>query len=99
MTSQLSASEKIEVYFFKGCPNADRVFSYFDSCGIAYNKIDVETLDISNPNRNFSSPSVLVDNRLVFGSEVSAGATGCTVEVFSPEALARALSKNGNADG
>ncbi len=83
------APSKIEVIFFQGCPNAEKLFSYLTENSFAYVAVDVETLNPVDIRRNYTSPSVLVGGQLVFGGTAQMGAAGCTYGEFSTEDLAR----------
>jgi predicted thioredoxin/glutaredoxin len=69
---------KVELIYFQGCPNAERAREALRNAGRTdFLEINQSEIEEKSPYKKYSSPSILVDGKLVAGSPASAGA--CSV--------------------
>lgn len=81
------AMKKITLITFQGCPNADRLRTLLNEAGVTYEDIEQDLLDSSHPLRGYTSPTLLAEGEVVFGSRLGAGTSGCTVGLPDREEL------------
>lgn len=73
---------KVELIFFNGCPEVDHARMAIRSAGVAnFVEVNQDNLPKDSPYRTFSSPSILLNGKLVAGSLVTGGA--CSIEDWS----------------
>ena len=69
---------RVELVFFDGCPNVDLARNSIRSAGVSdFLEINQNKLAEAHPYRRFSSPSILVDGKILVGSEN--GGSSCSV--------------------
>ena len=68
---------KVELVYFDGCPNVEQAREAIRTAGASFEEVKQNPLLGDNPYRGYSSPSVLVDGRLVAGS--CNGAAACSI--------------------
>jgi predicted thioredoxin/glutaredoxin len=69
---------KIELLFFRGCPNVNRAREALRSMGITdFLEVDQGQLENSHPYLHYSSPTILKDGKLVAGSV--SGSAACSI--------------------
>jgi len=81
---------------FEGCPNSSRIVSLLEDMGVEFSKIDQSLLPADHPFRHYSSPTLLRNGTILFGSHTD-GESGCSLSLPSDEAirmLLRDLRKN-----
>lgn len=88
---------KVELVFFSGCPSVERARQAIRAAGVnAFSEVELGELPTGHPYRKLSSPSVLVDGKLVAGS--SNGGAACSLiswdEVSESLRTLAALSKS-----
>jgi hypothetical protein len=95
----------LELIVFSGCPNVAKARAALDEAGLRYEVVDQAGLTVSDPRREFSSPTLLVDGRLALGS--ASGAKSCSwvawdvasvsgaVAEFAPESVTQAADLTG----
>ncbi|MCO4753962.1 MAG: hypothetical protein KC478_05745 [Bacteriovoracaceae bacterium] len=75
----------VKVLYFKGCPNAEKVFNLLQKESIPFEIVDQESLPEEHEWNNFSSPSIFVNEKLVYGQE--AINRGCTYGMPTNEVM------------
>lgn len=66
---------KVELVFFSGCPSVPRARqAIMDAGNMEFHETNIEALDPNDPRRRLSSPSILVNGKLVVGSQNGAAA-------------------------
>ena len=61
--------------------------------GVDFVEVCQDELSVSDPLREFSSPTLLVDNEIIFGSRVSGLGGGCSLKLPTDAELLEAIKK------
>ena len=72
--------QKIKFIYFEGCPNAAKVRLLLEEAGLPFESLDQNQLPSGHPFRGYSSPAVLVNEKLIYGAVAQGG--GCSLEPF-----------------
>jgi len=78
---------KVKFIYFEGCPNADKTRTALKTIGIDFDNVNQGDLPESSIFRNYSSPTILQGNNVIFGCETGQGRGGCSLEVPSIDEL------------
>lgn len=81
--------KNVKIIYFEGCPNAEPLMKMMAELGMEFEKIDQGKLASDSEFKNFSSPTILKANEVVFGAEASGG--GCSLNLPSKEDLKKKL--------
>lgn len=65
---------RIELVYFEGCPNVERARTVIRSIMIEFSEVKQDHLAQGDPYRRYSSPTILVDGKIIVGSENEAAA-------------------------
>ncbi len=76
----------ITLLTFRGCPNADPVREVLRKLGIAFRDVLSDDLPQSHPWRAYSSPTILQNDKIVFGTD-QGGDGACSLNVPTEEFL------------
>ena len=71
--------KNIKFVYFDGCPNAQKVLNILMDLGVEFEEIEQTSLPDGNEFKNYSSPTVIVDDKIVFGAEAEGG--GCSLNL------------------
>ncbi len=74
---------EVKFIYSEGCPNADKTRTALKTIGIDFDSIKQDDLSESSIFRNYSSPTILQGNNVIFGCETDQGRGGCSLEVPS----------------
>lgn len=85
------AMKKIQLITFNGCPNADSFRNALSHLGVNFDDVVQDNLDENHPLRGYSSPTILIGNRILVGSQLSGG--GCSVTNVSIEQLEKKIKE------
>lgn len=77
---------ELKLVYFKGCPNADKVRSALATTGHQFDEIKQDDLPPRHPLKNYSSPSILKNNEILYGTSTGSEG-GCSLEIPSLEQL------------
>ncbi len=69
----------IKFIYFDGCPNAQKIMNILSELEIHFEKIEQTSLSDGHQYKNYSSPTVLADNEIIFGTQADGG--GCSVNI------------------
>lgn len=72
-----STSQTIVLLYFKGCPNVEKARRELRALRVDYLEVCQDDLGEDDPRRNYSSPSILWDGRILLGEAVN-GSACCT---------------------
>ena len=86
--------EALTLIYFEGCPKADTARDLLREAGHPFTEARQEELAEGHPLRAYTSPTILLGKRVLFGS--AAGEAGCSIE---PLDRARVLSNLREAAG
>jgi|TARA_B100000749_G_scaffold280077_2_gene274695 hypothetical protein len=78
-----------KLVYFRGCPNYLPAEELLRSAGVKFESVCQDDLSNSDPLKNYSSPTLLINNKIVFGSEAVGG--GCSMPLPSKEELLKIL--------
>lgn len=70
----------LKLIYFKGCPNAKRLEYLLGKLGRKFKSVEQSDLPKSHPLRKYSSPTLLLNDQVVFGSPIE-GDDGCSVVI------------------
>ncbi|MFG1485606.1 glutathione S-transferase N-terminal domain-containing protein [Halobacteriovorax sp. RZ-1] len=73
----------IKFIYFDGCPNAQKIMNILSELNIDFEKIEQTSLTDGNQFKNYSSPTVIVDEEIIFGSQADGG--GCSLNLPTTE--------------
>jgi glutaredoxin len=95
-SQQKRAMTSIQLITFNGCPNADKFRNILSHVGINFEDVVQDKLEENHPLKRYSSPTILIDNRVLVGSQSNGG--GCSVINVSIEELEKKIKEviNGN---
>lgn len=79
----------IKFIYFNGCPNAQRVMDILSQLDLEFEKIEQTALGDDNEFKHYSSPSVIADGEIIFGSKTKGG--GCSLNIPTVESLKQKL--------
>ena len=74
---------EVKFIYSEECPNADKTRTALKTIGIDFDSIKQDDLSESSIFRNYSSPTILQGNNVIFGCETGQGRGGCSLEVPS----------------
>ena len=83
----------LKLVYFEGCPNAPKAVNLLESIGEDFERINQETLPPADPYRNYASPTLLLNDRIVFGA-ITDGSGGCSLCIPTQEVLKETLKSS-----
>ncbi|MBE8221587.1 MAG: hypothetical protein HAW60_02540 [Bdellovibrionales bacterium] len=75
--------KNIKCIYFDGCPNSKKIINILYELEISFEKIEQTSLTGENPFKNYSSPTVIADGEIIFGSQADGG--GCSLHLPTAE--------------
>lgn len=66
-----------KLIYFNQCPNYQPAIDLLQDAGIVFETVCQDRLDISDPYKNYSSPTLLKGDEIIFGARAHGG--GCSV--------------------
>jgi hypothetical protein len=78
---------------FKGCPIVKKAKSLLAEAQLKYTEVQQDELPELHPYRAYSSPSLLKDDRLIFGSRTGSQSYGCTMAIPTLMELTQKLGR------
>ena len=85
---------KIVLVYFSDCPNAIEAREILERSGLQFYAVNQDQLSKNDPLLGYSSPSILVNGALIFGSKTHDGARGCSVIRIDESVLIRRLRES-----
>jgi hypothetical protein len=82
--------EKLKFIYFEGCPNAQKMSKSLKDLGYELDEIEQNSLPNGNQYKDYSSPTIIKSNRVIFGEQAEGG--GCSLNLPSIERLKELLS-------
>lgn len=83
------AVAKFKLIFFKGCPNYQPAIDLLNEVGLNFETICQDDLEDSSSFKKYSSPTLLLDEKIIFGSLAIGG--GCSLQLPNKEDLLKIL--------
>ncbi len=84
---------KIQLIYFRGCPNYDVVKDLLCEMGLEYEEIDQNNLQENDLLKLLSSPSILKNGELIYGQRIGSAKGGCTLNLADKSYLAAKLKE------
>lgn len=81
--------DKYKLIYFEGCPNHQPAVEILESVGIEFTRICQDQLEDGDPLKNYSSPTLLKGEKILFGAEAKGG--GCSMPLPSKDELIKIL--------
>jgi hypothetical protein len=70
--------KKFTLIYFNGCPNHEPAKDLLVQAGIDFVEVCQDTIDDSDSLKGYSSPTLLMGDRIIFGSKVPGSGGGCS---------------------
>jgi hypothetical protein len=83
--------QKFRLIYFIGCPNYEPAKSLLEKAGVEFEEVCQDEISSSDPHKEFSSPTLLMDDRIIFGSRVSGSGGGCLWKLPTIDELVEAI--------
>ena len=80
---------KYKLIYFIGCPNYPPAVDLLNQAGLEFEAICQDKLEETNTFKNYSSPTLLDGEKIIFGSEVTGG--GCSMPLPNKDELLKLL--------
>ncbi|MBK9294500.1 MAG: hypothetical protein IPM57_08655 [Oligoflexia bacterium] len=84
--------KKLKLIYFKGCPNVEKIRRTLKDGGFDFEEINQNELSSHHPLKNYSSPTILRNEEIIFGS-ISSSDGGCSLKVPDVEQLRALIMK------
>lgn len=78
-----------KLIYFNGCPNHQPAVDLLNEAGLTFESVCQDGLDNSDPHKNYSSPTLLKGDKIIFGSEANGG--GCSMPLPSKDELLKLI--------
>jgi hypothetical protein len=82
--------EKLKFIYFEGCPNAQIMKTALNDLGYELEEIEQNSLPSGNPYKDYSSPTILKNSKLIYGEKAAGG--GCSLNMPDLKKLKEMLS-------
>jgi len=82
---------QVKLIYFEGCPNAEKTKKALHRAGVDFETMCQDELPESHPYKSYSSPTILKENEVVFGSRTGTGSGGCSLDMPSEKVLRESL--------
>jgi glutaredoxin len=83
--------ENIKLVYFRGCPNYKSVKKLLTRIGVSFDEINQDDLSDGHPLKRFTSPTILKNEKLIFGEKISDASGGCSIRIPERWELERKL--------
>jgi hypothetical protein len=83
----------VKLIYFDGCPNIDRIRTILRSvAAVTIEEVRQDLLHATDSLRNYSSPTVLCGDSLIFGIQTNAP-SACSIETIEADAIRHRLAR------
>jgi glutaredoxin len=82
--------KKLKFIYFTGCPNAQKMKETLEDLDYQLDEIEQTSLQSGDQYKNYSSPTVIKDERIIFGGKAEGG--GCSLNMPTKDKLKELLS-------
>lgn len=86
---------RLKLIYFEGCPNVDLVRKNLQLAGYLFDEIRQDDLPEGHPLKDYTSPTLLKGERVIFGTLSSSGRGGCSLAIPSAEQIKEKIEKTG----
>jgi hypothetical protein len=86
--------KSLALIYFSSCPNYKPTIQMLEEIGLTFIEINQDCLDEGSFGKNFSSPTLLIDNDIVvFGGKTDSPEGACSTNLPDKEELRNLISK------
>ena len=82
---------KFKLIYFNGCPNYEPAKDLLNQAGVEFKEVCQDEISGSDPHKEFSSPTLLMNDQIIFGSKVSGSGGGCSWKLPTVDELVEAI--------
>jgi glutaredoxin len=82
----------IKLIFFRGCPLGVPTAEILRYAGVEFDEIHQDQLSKDSPFQVYSSPTILLGDKVIFGSELTKGDSTGTSEKFDAEKIIQIIT-------
>jgi hypothetical protein len=86
---------RLKLIYFEGCPNVDRARKALQMAGYLFDEIRQDNLPEGHPLKDYTSPTLLKGERVIFGTVSSSGQGACSLEIPTPDEIKEKIEKSG----
>jgi hypothetical protein len=79
--------KKLILIYFKECPNANHAIELLSRGALKYQTIIQDELASKSPYLNYTSPTLLCQDQIIFGSATGSGSGGCSLTIPTLEEI------------
>lgn len=79
--------------YFEGCPNTEKSRKILREIGVNFDEVCLDNLTIDSPYLVYSSPTLLMDEKMVFGSTTVGNSMACSIDLPSTEETLRRIEQ------
>lgn len=83
----------LKLIYFEDCPNAQKTKNSLLKMKIPFDVIVQDELREDSPYREYSSPTILYDNDLIFGQKIGKKSAACSIENFDEKLILKRLEQ------
>lgn len=84
---------RLTLIYFRDCPNVGRARKLLKESGFEFRELVQDDLSPESRLKRYTSPTLLAEDRLIFGGELGQGGTGCTMTIPSVQQLKQLLAE------
>ena len=84
-------ARKFTLIYFTGCPNAEDARKTLLDLSASYDEVNQDELSPGDARLKYTSPTILLNGEILFGSHTDGESRGCSIERLDVEALANAI--------
>jgi hypothetical protein len=84
---------RLKLIYFEGCPKIDFARKNLQMAGYLYDEIRQDNLPEGHPLKDYTSPTLLKGERVIFGTLSSSGQGGCSLEIPTAEQIKTQIEK------
>jgi glutaredoxin len=88
-------SYEAKLIYFESCPNAKQAIKLLNNLNLKFELILQDDLDKEHPNQSYSSPTLILNNQIVFGSKTGNKTGGCSIQLPSDKIIQTKLQTLG----
>ena len=85
---------KVKLIYFRGCPKAKDAIAMLEGEGIRFETIQQDDLPEGDPMLEYSSPTILKDEKPIYGQHIGSTSSACNIEVLDCVVLRQKLREH-----
>jgi hypothetical protein len=94
MLTDLKNVKRVSLVYFGGCPNYQTVRQMLIEIGLPFKEINQDNLQAGCKDKNFSSPTILVDNEfIIYGGKTDSPDGACSINMPNKHELETIIKK------